>query len=167
MEGDVSELKTEAKITGFKIYRIEKSLDDMKAVLEKLTDVYHNQSMIQKDVIAIYKELTDVRVEFDTVKRSAVPIHDSVAEHMTKVNTTGKLTIVALGFLYAIAAWMITQAVDYSKTQSYRVSELELTSNRRSEILIGNREKIDDMVFDINTLNRRYEELREAVPRKK
>ena len=36
LEGDINELKTEGKITGFKIYRIEKSLDDLKEVLERL-----------------------------------------------------------------------------------------------------------------------------------
>ena len=63
LEGDINELKTEGKITGFKIYRIEKSLDDLKEVLERLTDVYHNQSMIQKDIVSIVKELYELKVQ--------------------------------------------------------------------------------------------------------
>ena len=126
LEGDINELKSEGKITGFKIYRIEKSLDDLKEVLERLTDVYHNQSMIQKDIVSIFKELADLKVQHEDTKDYMHPIQTQLADHITKVKTGTTIIIAILGVLYGIGAWTVNQTIDYAKDNNAKLMQLEL-----------------------------------------
>lgn len=126
LEGDINELKSEGKITGFKIYRIEKSLDDLKEVLERLTDVYHNQSMIQKDIVSIFKELADLKVQHEDTKDYMHPIQTQLADHITKVKTGTTIIIAILGVLYGIGAWTVNQTIDYAKDNNSKLMQLEL-----------------------------------------
>ena len=126
LEGDINELKSEGKITGFKIYRIEKSLDDLKEVLERLTDVYHNQSMIQKDIVSIFKELADLKVQHEDTKDYVHPIQTQLSDHITKVKTGTTIIIAILGVLHGIGAWTVNHLIDYAKDNNSKLLQLEL-----------------------------------------
>jgi hypothetical protein len=128
LEGDINELKTEGKITGFKIYRIEKSLDDLKEVLERLTDVYHNQSMIQKDIVSIFKELSELKVQTDENKTQSAPMTAAFNEHVTQVKTSARIATLIFGVLYGIGAWTINETLTYAKENNARIYEIEKTS---------------------------------------
>lgn len=140
LEGDINELKSEGKITGFKIYRIEKSLDDLKEVLERLTDVYHNQSMIQKDIVSIFKELADLKVQHEDTKDYMHPIQTQLSDHITKVKTGTTIIIAILGVLYGIGAWTVNQTIDYAKDNNSKLMQLELRAGN-SDNSIKNIEK--------------------------
>ena len=140
LEGDINELKSEGKITGFKIYRIEKSLDDLKEVLERLTDVYHNQSMIQKDIVSIFKELADLKVQHEDTKDYVHPIQTQLSDHITKVKTGTTIIIAILGVLYGIGAWTVNQTIDYAKDNNSKLMQLELRAGN-SDNSIKNIEK--------------------------
>ena len=128
LEGDINELKTEGKITGFKIYRIEKSLDDLKEVLERLTDVYHNQSMIQKDIVSIFKELSELRVQTDENRTQHGPMTAAFNEHVTQVKTSARIATLVFGVLYGIGAWTINESLAYAKENNDRIHSIEKTS---------------------------------------
>lgn len=128
LEGDINELKTEGKITGFKIYRIEKSLDDLKEVLERLTDVYHNQSMIQKDIVSIFKELSELKVQTDENKTQSAPMTAAFNEHVTQVKTSARIATLIFGVLYGIGAWTINETLTYAKENDARIYGIEKTS---------------------------------------
>ena len=140
LEGDINELKSEGKITGFKIYRIEKSLDDLKEVLERLTDVYHNKSMIQKDIVSIFKELADLKVQHEDTKDYMHPIQTQLSDHITKVKTGTTIIIAILGVLYGIGAWTVNQTIDYAKDNNSKLMQLELRAGN-SDNSIKNIEK--------------------------
>ena len=125
LEGDINELKTEGKITGFKIYRIEKSLDDLKEVLERLTDVYHNQSMIQKDIVSIFKELSELKVQTDENKTQNAPMTAAFNEHVTQVKTSARIATLIFGVLYGIGAWTINETLTYTKENNARIYSIE------------------------------------------
>lgn len=128
LEGDINELKTEGKITGFKIYRIEKSLDDLKEVLERLTDVYHNQSMIQKDIVSIFKELSELKVQTDENRTQHGPMTAAFNEHVTQVKTSARIATLIFGVLYAIGAWAVNETLTYAKEHNAKIYEIEKTS---------------------------------------
>ena len=128
LEGDINELKTEGKITGFKIYRIEKSLDDLKEVLERLTDVYHNQSMIQKDIVSIFKELSDLKVQTDETKTQNAPMTAAFNEHVTQVKTSARIATLIFSVLYGIGAWTINETLAYAKENNGRIYAIEKAS---------------------------------------
>ena len=138
LEGDINELKTEGKITGFKIYRIEKSLDDLKEVLERLTDVYHNQSMIQKDIVSIFKELSELKVQIDESRTQHGPMTAHFNEHITQVKTSARIATLIFGVLYGIGAWTINETLTYAKENNDRIYAIEKTS-------IENTIKIDQL----------------------
>ena len=129
LEAEVNELKTEGKLTGFKIYRVEKSIDDLKDVLERLTDVYHNQSMIQKDIVAIFKEISDLKIAQDRAKDMHKPIHAEMTDHMTRVRTILSIASVAVMVLYGAGGWTVNQTLDFAKNTNDRFQEL--THNQR------------------------------------
>lgn len=128
LECDINELKTEGKITGFKIYRIEKSLDDLKEVLERLTDVYHNQSMIQKDIVSIFKELSELKVQTDENRTQHGPMTAAFNEHVTQVKTSAKIATVVFGVLYGIGAWTINESLAYARDNDAKIYAIEKTS---------------------------------------
>ena len=128
LEGDINELKTEGKITGFKIYRIEKSLDDLKEVLERLTDVYHNQSMIQKDIVSIFKELSELKVQADENRAQHGPMTATFNEHITQVKTSARIATLVFGVLYGIGAWTINESLAYARDNNARIYSIEKTS---------------------------------------
>ena len=128
LEGDINELKTEGKITGFKIYRIEKSLDDLKEVLERLTDVYHNQSMIQKDIVSIFKELSELKVQIDENRTQHGPMTAAFNEHVTQVKTSARIATLIFGVLYGIGAWTINETLAYAKENNGRIYAIEKAS---------------------------------------
>lgn len=128
LEGDINELKTEGKITGFKIYRIEKSLDDLKEVLERLTDVYHNQSMIQKDIVSIFKELSELKVQTDENRTHHGPMTAAFNEHVTQVKTSARIATLIFGVLYGIGAWTINESLAYARDNNARIYSIEKTS---------------------------------------
>lgn len=128
LEGDINELKTEGKITGFKIYRIEKSLDDLKEVLERLTDVYHNQSMIQKDIVSIFKELSELKVQIDENRTQHGPMTAAFNEHVTQVKTSARIATLIFGVLYGIGAWTINETLTYARENNDRIYAIEKTS---------------------------------------
>ena len=128
LEGDINELKTEGKITGFKIYRIEKSLDDLKEVLERLTDVYHNQSMIQKDIVSIFKELSELKVQTDENKVQNAPMTAAFNEHVTQVKTSARIATLIFSVLYGIGAWTINETLAYAKENNGRIYAIEKAS---------------------------------------
>ncbi len=132
LEGDINELKTEGKITGFKIYRIEKSLDDLKDVLERLTDVYHNQSMIQKDIISIFKELSELKVQTDENRTHHEPMTSAFNEHVTQVKTSARIATLIFGVLYGIGAWTINESLAYARENNARIYSIEKTSIENS-----------------------------------
>lgn len=125
IDNDVNDLKSEAKITGFKIYRLEKSMDDMKAVLERLTDVYHNQSMIQKDIVSIYKELAEIKSATLSDREVVAPLRDTVTTHITTVKTTARISILIGGVLYAIGGWAISEALSYGRDVTQKTEAIE------------------------------------------
>ena len=125
LEGDINELKTEGKITGFKIYRIEKSLDDLKEVLERLTDVYHNQSMIQKDIVSIFKELSELKVQTDENKTQNAPMTAAFNEHVTQVKTSARIATLIFSVLYGIGAWTVNETLTYTKENNARIYAIE------------------------------------------
>ena len=146
LEGDINELKTEGKITGFKIYRIEKSLDDLKEVLERLTDVYHNQSMIQKDIVSIFKELSELKVQTDENKTQNAPVTAALNEHVTQVKTGARLATLVFGLLYGIGAWTVNETLTYVKENNAKIYAIEKTSienTMRIEQLHSNVDDID------------------------
>lgn len=128
LECDINELKTEGKITGFKIYRIEKSLDDLKEVLERLTDVYHNQSMIQKDIVSIFKELSELKVQTDENRTQHGPMTAAFNEHVTQVKTSAKIATVVFGVLYGIGGWTINESLAYARDNDAKIYAIEKTS---------------------------------------
>ena len=128
LEGDINELKTEGKITGFKIYRIEKSLDDLKEVLERLTDVYHNQSMIQKDIVSIFKELSELKVQTDENRTQHGPMTAAFNEHVTQVKTSARIATLIFGALYGIGAWTINESLAYARENNDRIHAIEKAS---------------------------------------
>lgn len=130
LDVDVNELKSEIKITGFKIIRIEKSLDDMSAVLDRLTDVYHNQSMIQKDIINIYKEISDIRTVSETTRQENIPVRNAVSEHITSFKTATRVIVAIAAVVYGIGAWVLNEAYQYNKQTVGRVDALELKGMR-------------------------------------
>lgn len=127
LDTDVTELKSEAKITGFKIYRLEKSMDDVKVVLEKLSDVYHNQSMIQKDIVAIFKDLSDIRASAEASRKDATAVKDTMQTHVTTVKSTTKVGLAIATVLYGIGAWFLSQVLDYGQDLNTRTESLEKT----------------------------------------
>lgn len=145
LEAEVNELKTEGKLTGFKIYRVEKSIDDLKEVLERLTDVYHNQSMIQKDIVAIFKELSDLKLAQDTAKDMHKPIHAEMTDHMTRVKTILSIASVAVALLYGAGGWIVNQTLDFAKNTNLKFEEL--THNQR------------DITSDIEVINSKVDQV--------
>jgi len=127
LEGDINELKTEGKITGFKIYRIEKSLDDLKEVLERLTDVYNNQSMIQKDIISIFKEVSDIKEHNDSHRRSFVPIQKEINDHIASSKLVAKIGSTVIVMLTAVFGWTVNQTLAFTKENEQRISVIERT----------------------------------------
>ena len=144
LEGDINELKSEGKITGFKIYRIEKSLDDLKEVLERLTDVYHNQSMIQKDIVSIFKELADLKVQHEDTKDYMHPIQTQLSDHITKVKTGTTIIIAILGVLYGIGAWTVNQTIDYAKDNNAKLMQLELRAGHSDDSIKNIEKELDN-----------------------
>ena len=146
LEGDINELKTEGKITGFKIYRIEKSLDDLKEVLERLTDVYHNQSMIQKDIVSIFKELSELKVQTDENKTQSAPMTAAFNEHVTQVKTSARIATLVFGVLYGIGAWTINESLAYARENNARIYSIEKTSIENSMKIEQLNSSIDEVV---------------------
>ena len=145
LEGDINELKTEGKITGFKIYRIEKSLDDLKEVLERLTDVYHNQSMIQKDIVSIFKELSELKVQTDENKTQNAPVTAAFNEHVTQVKTSARIATLIFGVLYGIGAWTINETLAYAKENNARIYAIEKST-------LENAVKIDQLYSNVDNI---------------
>lgn len=145
LDDDVNELKSEAKITGFKIYRLEKTMDDMKAVLEKLTDVHHNQLVLQKDIVSIYRDIANLRSDADLTKAEARVQSETTSTYITTSKTTTRILVIAASIVYGMGAWVISQVTDYGKQLSARTDTLE-----RELLTAGNeRAGIKEMLRDI------------------
>lgn len=146
LEGDINELKTEGKITGFKIYRIEKSLDDLKEVLERLTDVYHNQSMIQKDIVSIFKELSELKVQIDENRTQHGPMTAHFNEHITQVKTSARIATLVFGVLYGIGAWTINESLAYARENNDRIHAIEKASIENSMKIEQLNSTVDEVI---------------------
>lgn len=146
LEGDINELKTEGKITGFKIYRIEKSLDDLKEVLERLTDVYHNQSMIQKDIVSIFKELSELKVQTDENRKQHGPMTAAFNEHVTQVKTSARIATLIFGVLYGIGAWTINESLAYARENNDRIHAIEKASIENSMKIEQLNSTVDEVI---------------------
>lgn len=127
VEAEISELKSENKITGFKIYRIEKSLDDMKEILERLTDVYHNQNMIQKDIVTIFKDISELNSKLEESKKTNEPLQSEISEHMASVKTGARVLLAVISILYGVGAWTVNKTLEYTKENNERISSVEKT----------------------------------------
>lgn len=177
LEAEVNELKTEGKLTGFKIYRVEKSIDDLKVVLERLTDVYHNQSMIQKDIVAIFKEISDLKIAQDTAKDMHKPLHAEMVDHMTRVKTILSIASVAVTVLYGAGGWTVNQTLDFAKNTSMKFEELtrqqhnviadvNTLTTKVGQLYLKRAEGRDEILTELKSLRSEIESIDANRPRK-
>lgn len=104
----VSDLKTEVKIVNYKIDRIEATVDGMKTVLEKLTDIYHNQSIFQEKLIHLYEEQSAIKNVIESRRTETDPIILDGVRMMSNAKLAAKwigsiLGIVQVCIIYAIS----------------------------------------------------------------
>lgn len=124
LTSEVADLKSEHKLTSFRMQKLDQSLDDIKLILEKLSLVYTEQSLIQKDILLIYKEVSQIQSSTEEAVRAYGPLRDELTENVSSFKSGLRVLVFTFSILQGIVGWGLSQAYTTIKSLNIRVEEL-------------------------------------------
>ena len=124
LTSEVSDLKSEHKLTSFRMQKLDQSIDDIKLILEKLSLVYTEQSLIQKDILMIYKEVAQIQLSTEEAVRAYGPLRDELTGNVSSFKSGLRVLVFTFSLLQGIVGWGLTQEYTTIKTLNVRVEEL-------------------------------------------
>lgn len=122
---NVADLKTQTQVSNVKINRLEESIQDIRDVLSKLSDVYNAQVLLQKDLAQLNKEVISIKSKSDQNSADLIPIKNTIQNQINGVTYALKVGGVVISILYGIGVFFYNHAVEYTKSLDSRISQLE------------------------------------------
>lgn len=124
LHNELAELKSDFRLSNFKMERTEQSIEDIKTILEKLSNVYTEQSLIQRDILAIYKEVSGIQASTEEVLKFYAPLRDELTANVSAFKSGLRVLVFTFSILQGIVGWGLGQAYSTIKDMNIRIEEL-------------------------------------------
>lgn len=91
ISSNINDLKIETQVANLKIQKLEESIFDIREVLTKLTDVYHQQTLLQKDISQLTSEISAIRKDTVANANEIIPIKNTIQTQISNISLLIKI----------------------------------------------------------------------------